>query len=293
MVLIVALLVAVPPPEASRAAAEAALESRDWARAEKLFREAVAQGPKDYLAWRDLGIALDQLGRSGEAAQAYATSLDIRETPPALHNLGYSLARSGKVDLARQMFERAIVLDPSYWRGWSALAKADDQLGDLPDALQEAQRAQQLRPDEPSVTSLVSSIRSKLTVAGVTEEALRPYRRGTAAAAARQDPLARDELQQAIAAAPRFADAHYNLAIVLRRSGDRAGAEKQYRAALASFGGVKSANRADAQNNLADLLLESGGRPQEAHALVTEGPRDPRPASQLSRYAGTCVRRDE
>jgi predicted Zn-dependent protease len=40
--------------------------------------------------------------------------------------------------------------------------------------------------------------------------------------------------------------------------------------ALASFGSAKSANLADAQNNLADLLLESGGKPQEAHALVTE-----------------------
>jgi tetratricopeptide (TPR) repeat protein len=145
------------------------------------------------------------LGRSSEAAKAYAKSLDIHETPAALHNLGFCLMRGGKVDLARKMFEKSITLDRTYWRGWTALAGASEELGDLPDALLAAQGAQALRPDEPSVKALVASISGKLTAAGVTQEALQRFRRGTAAVASGQDRLARDELQQAIAASPRFA----------------------------------------------------------------------------------------
>ncbi|GAC1339201.1 MAG: hypothetical protein NVSMB23_07890 [Myxococcales bacterium] len=191
--------------------------------------------------------------------------------------------------LARQMFTKAVALDPNSWTSWTALGTADAQLGELPDALLAAERAQKLRPTEPKVIALVSLVRGKLAAAGVTDEALRQYRLGSAAVAARQDRVAQDALRQAIAAAPRFADAHYNLAIVLRRSGDRGGAEQEYRAALASFGDAKSANRADAQNFLADLLVESPGKAREARALVTDAiaVRGPR-ASYLDTLARAC-----
>jgi hypothetical protein len=78
MDLILALLLAVPPPAP---AAEAALEKRDWARAEKLFREAIVRDPKDDVAWHELGAALDHLGRSGEAAQAVSSRTAAAAAP--------------------------------------------------------------------------------------------------------------------------------------------------------------------------------------------------------------------
>jgi tetratricopeptide (TPR) repeat protein len=83
-----------------------------FAEAEPTLRRAL-EGVDDANTHYLHGVAVDRLGRLGEAMDEYRQALDRNPThADALNALAVSLARQGKVDEATRMFERLVASDP-------------------------------------------------------------------------------------------------------------------------------------------------------------------------------------
>jgi tetratricopeptide (TPR) repeat protein len=81
--------------------------------AEKHFRRAVEQYPKDAEAWVGLAASYDRLKRFDLADRAYAqASKLIGDTPELLNNKGYSLLLRGDYTRAKTVLLRALALAP-------------------------------------------------------------------------------------------------------------------------------------------------------------------------------------
>jgi superkiller protein 3 len=67
-----------------------------WREAVAAYEEALRLNPLSHVASNQLGVALEGLGETGEAAEAYARAVEIRPDlfEPRL-NLGAALARLG------------------------------------------------------------------------------------------------------------------------------------------------------------------------------------------------------
>src|SRR5690606_8153647 len=82
--------------------------------AEKHFRRAVEQHPKDAEAWIGLAAAYDRLKRFDLADRAYDTAIGlVGQTPEILNNQGFSYLLRGDYARARSMFIAAQAKDPS------------------------------------------------------------------------------------------------------------------------------------------------------------------------------------
>lgn len=92
---------------------------------------------------------------------------------------------------------------------------------------------------------------------------------------------AKPHLEEAVAAQPSRADAHFFLAVAKERTGDRAGAEASYKAALGADPAF-----AEAAENLAALYLDDPPRPDDAIAVLERGlaksPDNPRLLQNLA-----------
>ncbi len=93
-----------------------------WADAEQSLKTAVRLAPDDERIRTNLGLTLAALGRTKEALPllSQANSEAIGHI-----NLGYLLAASGQIDLARQQYETALVLRPDLTVARRALAQLD------------------------------------------------------------------------------------------------------------------------------------------------------------------------
>jgi tetratricopeptide (TPR) repeat protein len=77
------------------------------------FQETVDRAPGRFIAFSNLGAALMDMGKFDAAERALMTSLNLRETAPALNNLGAIRAYQGRDAEAIEHYERAVSLDPS------------------------------------------------------------------------------------------------------------------------------------------------------------------------------------
>lgn len=114
------------PPELIQA--ESAIEKKDYAAAEPLLKKVVADDPKNYQAWFDLGFVYNGLGNAAASIEGYrkavAAKPDVFESNL---NLGLSLAKAGQAD-AEQYLRAATTLKPTakveegHARAWLSLA---------------------------------------------------------------------------------------------------------------------------------------------------------------------------
>jgi Flp pilus assembly protein TadD len=82
--------------------------------AEKHFRRAVEQSPRDAEAWVGLAACYDRLKRFDLADRAYAQAIGILgETPEILNNKGYSYILRGDYARARRTLLAAQAKDPA------------------------------------------------------------------------------------------------------------------------------------------------------------------------------------
>jgi Flp pilus assembly protein TadD len=87
--------------------------ANDFGLAEKHFRRAVEQHPKDVEAWVGLAAAYDRLKRFDLADRAYDNAVQlVGQTPEILNNHGFSYLLRGDYARARTMFLTAQAKDP-------------------------------------------------------------------------------------------------------------------------------------------------------------------------------------
>ncbi|MGH9492774.1 MAG: tetratricopeptide repeat protein, partial [Terriglobales bacterium] len=112
------------------AEAEAAMEKKEWAAAERELRHVVAKDAKNYRAWFDLGFVFNQTGRRPEAIDAYRKSVAAKpDVFESNLNLGVLLTASGSAE-AETFLRAATRLKPSE-KPELGLAQAWGILGDV------------------------------------------------------------------------------------------------------------------------------------------------------------------
>ena len=115
------------PNSVKLTAAEEAISKQDYAAAEPLLKEVVADRPDDYAAWYDLGYLYQALRRNEDAIAAYRKSVQAKPTVFESNlNLGLALAAADKPE-AEQYLRSATKLAPvsnpqqGHKRAWMAL----------------------------------------------------------------------------------------------------------------------------------------------------------------------------
>ena len=182
------------------------------------------------------------------------------EFNPALvdahYTLGVTYWQQGNFDEAAEQLRAAIRLKPDYAEAWYTLGTALKQAGKTVDAEAALRQALKYQPDFAGAHTVLASI---LQQTGKTEEAaaerataLQITRTNTGLQTARFSTNSGTRLlgagdldgaiaqfESAIAAAPNFAPAHFQLGVALEKKGNKEAAQAEYRKAAeidAQFG---------------------------------------------------------
>lgn len=253
--------------------AEQDIDKRDYASAEALLKQAVAEAPENYSAWYDLGFVYHAMGRRDDSITAYRKSVaakpDVFETNL---NLGLALADSGQPG-AEQYLRAATKLTPisnpadgkkRAWVGLGHLLEASK-----PDEAASAyQQASLADPKDLEPHLLAATLLEK----GHSAEAEKEYQQALALAPGSADALA--ALTNFYMRQRRFADAEALLRKLVAVHPNDATTHMQLGRMLAIAGktedgiseletGLKlDPSDSQAQHDLADLYLETSKFPQ-------------------------------
>jgi tetratricopeptide (TPR) repeat protein len=175
-------------------AAEQALQSREFARAVALAREAVNTAPEHPEVQRCLARILTAQGPSNEAvalmrraaagrpddavfANTLAVILDVNaqheealaaferacvlapERADYAYNFGRALSRHGRLDESRAALERALALDPQHWPAAAALIEVLRQAGRSAEAIAQCRRLLERNPADLRIWSALAGMR--------------------------------------------------------------------------------------------------------------------------------------
>jgi tetratricopeptide (TPR) repeat protein len=276
-------------PDASKLTeAETDIGKQDYATAEPLLKQIVADDAENYAAWYDLGFVYHALGRRDDSIAAYRQSVEAKpDVFESNLNLGLALADAGQPD-AEQFLRSATKLQPmsdtaqGRERAWMALGnflearKPEDAL----DAFRQAAIAD---PKDPEPHLVAGSLLEKLHPAEAEKEyqqalAIDPSSTDTNTALAnlymRQRRFVEAEplLRKLLTAHSNDAGVHFQLGRMLAIAGKNDEAIAELEAGL-------KLDPADskAQRDLADLYVDSGkyDQAQRAYsALLGSYPND-------------------
>ena len=217
----------------------AAVQVQYWKNSETLFAHAVNVTRDNYIAYNNLGAALDRSGQTEQALECFAQALHIKPDHPEAHiNLALALSGQKKFTEAVAHYEAALRVAPADAQAHNNLANLLDLLGRTAEALPHHLAALQIKPDFPEAEY---NLAGALANQGRLEDAVTHY-------------------QAALRLAPQNASAHYNLAAILARTGRLPEAKEHYLATLRL-----NPEHSSAHNNLGNLLVRLG-EPREAIA---------------------------
>lgn len=169
-----------------------------WKDSVTLFEHVVEIKDDDWLAHNNLGVALEEQGRTDEAIAHYAEAARLR--PLAAHlqnNLGAALAKEGRVEEALKCFSEAVRDNPNYADGHNNLGVMYFQQGRIDEALFHFSEA--LRID-PRNADAHKNMGIALVRQGKIDEAIRHFR-------------------EALKIRPDYAAVHNNLGAALAKEG--------------------------------------------------------------------------
>lgn len=213
-----------------------------WQNSETLFAHAIRVTPDNYIAYNNLGTALDHSGQTEAALECFARALRIKPDHPEAHlNLALALTGQKKYTEAVAHYEAALRFAPADAQAHNNLANLLDLLGRVAEAVPHYLAALQIKPDFPEAEY---NLAGALAGQGRLQDAVAHY-------------------QTALCLAPQNASAHYNLARLLAKLGRLQEAKDHYLAALRL-----NPRHSSACYNLGNLLLRLG-EPQEAIAHFT------------------------
>ena len=200
--------------------------------AERCLRRALAIRPSSVEAHNNLGVLLNRRWRCREAMEHFREALRACPEDAMLHcNLGVAQYRAGRFEQAAASLDRALALRPQFAEALHQRALVWTALGRCERAMEDCRRALALRGDDPDVLNTLGMALGRLE-------------RFAEARAAFEGALKTD---------PTFAQAHYNLANLLRNMGDCEGAIAAYDRAI-----EVEPDFADARWNRATACLLAG-----------------------------------
>lgn len=144
------------------------LTSGDFGGAVPHLQNAHAQRPADIVIALNLGTALVQLERYGEALEAVSEQLAQQDQTLRLERLrGFCAHELDDYPSAIAAYERVLVGVPADWETWNNLGNSRRCHGDLEGAVEALRRAASLAPDAPPVRL---NFANALVAAGKAEE---------------------------------------------------------------------------------------------------------------------------
>jgi tetratricopeptide (TPR) repeat protein len=166
--------------------------------AEQLYRQVLAQDPRNADALHYLGVIAYQVGKIDLAVDLIRQAIAIKpDFPEAFSNLGNALIDQGQFDAAIAACRQAIRLNPTIPAAHHNLGNALNHKGQFDEAIAALREAIALNPDIPQAHNNLGSI---LGSKGLFNEATASF-------------------QNAIAIRPNYAEAHKNLGTALYEMG--------------------------------------------------------------------------
>ncbi|TDJ71150.1 MAG: tetratricopeptide repeat protein [Planctomycetota bacterium] len=204
-----------------------------WEEAVATYRIANALWPEHGAVLHRLGMALEHLGRHGEAERTYRLLLAREPTEPiALHHLGRTLWVQGKYEDAIDAYERALDSDPRQFSTINNLGAVYYAREEYDTASEYFRRALEVDPEH---TSSHCNLGNALQGLGKIEDAIECYRTalaidpavanihnclGNALRVQGEFAAARACYERALELDPDFPSVHFNHGIALRDGGD-------------------------------------------------------------------------
>ena len=202
---------------------------RVWADSETLWRDSVTRSPDNSMAWNDLGMALQDMERSGEARHAFQRAVELDESNTFAHfNLGTSLMHLGEAGVALPHLLVASERDANSAIAWKNLGACHAALGDYDAALSALQRAVTINEKLPGIHYNLGLAYAKLAE---PEHAIAEFAIAAARGSAEahyelgrlfidtDPPRSKRHLEQALGLRPDYAKARNNLGVWHTRHG--------------------------------------------------------------------------
>lgn len=214
-----------------------ALQRGQTMRGMELLQESLKREPRQPLAHRDLGNALQQMQRFAEALASYDKSLALKPDQSDLYNnRGIALTSLGRFDEALESYGRAITLKSDYAQAYNNRGTVLSARGRATEALADFSQAIAL---DPNYVKAITNRASMLAALGRNDEALK-------------------DCDRAIALNPKNADPHHQRGNVLVGQARADEALESFDRALALDPGLSSAHTGRG------TALAMLGRPQDA-----------------------------
>lgn len=149
-------------------------QNKNFADAERIYRDALSRDAHSAAGWCYLGIALHDQRKFADAVACYQRAIELQpEFPIALNNLGNSLRYVGDIQLADACFAKAIALKPDYLNAFKNRGTLHVWTGSLDLGLKYYQDALRLNPNEAELHRNLGVI---YLLQGRFEEGWREYR---------------------------------------------------------------------------------------------------------------------
>ena len=197
-----------------------------------LYTATLTKNSGCWMAHYNLGIALNDRGKTDEAIAHYQRAIELRPSYAEAHyNLGRLLAQKGQLDDAVTHYEKALEINPADAEAWNNLGVTLFGSGRVDEAIAHYQEALKIRPDYSEASC---NLANALLSSGNLDGAIARY-------------LA------CLALSPNQAEAQYDLASALLRKGQTDEAIAHYKKSL-----ELRPDSADAHANLGSAFLAKG-----------------------------------
>ncbi|MFH1491816.1 MAG: tetratricopeptide repeat protein [Candidatus Omnitrophota bacterium] len=215
--------------------------TQDWIEPVKFYRRIISFTPGNYIAHHNLGVELNEQGRTHEAEEQYMTALRINQDfAPAYNSLGILYLDSGKLDKAIVFFKQAIARGQNNAAVYYYLGRALRLAGDFSAANEAFKTAKKIVPWDSSVyIELALLYRDQARI----EEAI-------------------EVLKNAIRLEPENSSLHLDLGLFYKETGEISEAITEYALAL-----KLDTDSVQAYNNLGVLYAEMGDLKKASYCL--------------------------
>ncbi|MGA2508399.1 MAG: tetratricopeptide repeat protein, partial [Chitinispirillaceae bacterium] len=150
-------------------------QSRMYSDAETLYRTTIRKNPDSWMAYNNLGLLLEDMGRTDEAMAHFRKVLEINPNYAIAHyNLGLLLENTGRTDEAMAHYQKALEIKPNYAKAHNNLGLLLADMGRTDEALAQVLKALEIKPDFGDAHYNAGVLLDDM---GRTEEAMAHYRK--------------------------------------------------------------------------------------------------------------------